>query len=329
MTTPEDGIELLDVRSKWEHEALNFTPWLARNLGLLSEATGLKLELVQEEAAVGPFSCDILARVTGSEVMVAIENQLEWSDHSHFGQMLSYTAGHKAGIGIWVAPHFRYEHAATLHWLNQWTRDGLSFYGVRIELVAVGDSEPEPRLRTVVSPDGWDRDITQPPGAYQSPRSQQFQVFFQPLIDQLVWEGFANRAIQMFDSADRAFPSNLNPGIWYIVSLEGNYNASTTLHIRTENMERTKRIFDELHRDKDEIEASITLAPGQEWRWNRHPSYSFSSVNVGRNDASIYDPPEKLAKARAWMLEMLPKLKEIFDPRLAEIFSNLPDRGSG
>ena len=149
MTTPEEGIEYTDVRKKWPNEALDFTPWLARNLDLLSGAIGLKLELVQEEAAVGPFSCDILAKEVDSGLSAAIENQLEWTDHSHFGQLLTYAAGHNAGIGIWVSPYFRYEHAATLNWLNEWTRDGLSFYGVKVELVKSGDSEPEPRLRKV------------------------------------------------------------------------------------------------------------------------------------------------------------------------------------
>ena len=202
------------------------------------------MELVQEEAAVGPFSCDILARVTGSEVMVAIENQLEWSDHSHFGQMLTYAAGRKAGIGIWVAPHLRYEHAATLHWLNEWTRDGLSFYGVKVELVAVEGSEPEPRLRTVVFPGGWNRDLTQPQGTSVSPRSRQFQDFFQPLIDQLVWEGFADRAIQHFGPGGRFFHPGIRPTIGYAVSFEGGNDAWVTLHIRTEDRELTNQIFD-------------------------------------------------------------------------------------
>ena len=69
--------------------------------------------MVQEEAAVGPFSCDILAKEVDSGLSAAIENQLEWTDHSHFTQLLTYAAGLDARIAIWVAPEFRYEHAAT------------------------------------------------------------------------------------------------------------------------------------------------------------------------------------------------------------------------
>ena len=267
MTTQEEGIEYLRVRDEWPDEARDFTPWLARNLGLLSDAVGLKLELVQEEAAVGPFSCDILAREADTGEHVAIENQLEWSDHSHFGQLLTYTAGRNARVSIWVAPDFRYEHAATLHWLNEWTRDGLRFYGVRVEYVKIGDSAPEPRLRTVVSPEGWNEDITQSQGASMSPRSQQFQEFFQPLIDQLLWEGFADRATQHFGSSGRFFPSGLREGTGYAVSFEGGNDAWVTLHIRAEDRESTKRIFDKLNESKDEIESSITAEPAPDWRW--------------------------------------------------------------
>ncbi len=322
MTTPEERIEYTDVRSRWRYEDRDFTPWLARNLDLLSKAVGLNLELVQEEAATGPFSCDILARDRDSDVNVAIENQLEWSDHSHFGQMLTYTAGHNAGVGVWVAPYFRYEHAATLDWLNQWTREGLSFYGVMVELVQSGDSEPEPRLRTVVSPEGWNQDITQPPGAYASPRNQQFQAFFQPLIEHLIWVGFADRATQHYGPGGRFFPSRLSEAsIGYAVSFEGENAAWVTLHIRTEDRELTNRIFDELITDRENIESSI-IPLGQEWYWNRFDREAFSSVNI-RRDGSIDDPPERLAETRAWMFEMLPKFKDLFDPRLEKILREL------
>ena len=32
MPTQEQGIVYLDVKKKWKHEALHFTPWLAKNV---------------------------------------------------------------------------------------------------------------------------------------------------------------------------------------------------------------------------------------------------------------------------------------------------------
>ena len=48
---------------------------------------------------------------------------------------------------ILVAPEFVYEHANTLHWLNQCSKDELSFYGVKVEVVMKpDDSKPLPPI---------------------------------------------------------------------------------------------------------------------------------------------------------------------------------------
>ena len=72
-------------------KAYNFTPWLAKNLDLLGNEIGMKLELVQMEKAVGPMSLDILAKEVDTGDMVAIENQLEWTDTHHLGQLMTYS----------------------------------------------------------------------------------------------------------------------------------------------------------------------------------------------------------------------------------------------
>ena len=35
--------EIDDLRSVWQHEALNFTPWVAENVDLLADAVGLDI----------------------------------------------------------------------------------------------------------------------------------------------------------------------------------------------------------------------------------------------------------------------------------------------
>ena len=104
MPVPELGrLEPVNVREIWEHEAHDFTPWLADNLDRLGTELGMNLELVATEVSTGPFYLDILARESDLEVNVAIENQLGGSDHGHLGQLLTYAAGHDARILIWVA----------------------------------------------------------------------------------------------------------------------------------------------------------------------------------------------------------------------------------
>ena len=70
--------------------------------------------------------------------------------------------------------------------------------------------------------------------------------------------------------------------------------------------------------ERDDVESSIDAGVDSEWQWDRHDTLTFSTINI-RKDGSIDDPPEKLEETRAWMLDLLPKLKEAFDPRLAEV----------
>lgn len=89
----------IDLREHWENEAVNFTPWLAKenNLSLLGEAVGIEdIELVGTEQSVGDFKVDILAKDTDSDEYIVIENQLGETNHKHLGQLLTYASGYSA-----------------------------------------------------------------------------------------------------------------------------------------------------------------------------------------------------------------------------------------
>jgi hypothetical protein len=98
-------LEPVDPRQAWSSEGGHFTPWLAQpdNIALLGEAIGLELEVEAQEKNVGPFRADILCRNTIDASWVLIENQLERTDHTHLGQLLTYAAGLEAVTIIWVA----------------------------------------------------------------------------------------------------------------------------------------------------------------------------------------------------------------------------------
>ena len=100
-------LEQVDPRTLWDTEPGDFTPWLAKNIELLAEELGLDLELLQVEKPVGDFSCDILARDTGRDRPVIIENQLEATDHRHLGQLLTYASGLDAAVVVWISPEIR------------------------------------------------------------------------------------------------------------------------------------------------------------------------------------------------------------------------------
>ena len=65
-------LEKVDLKTIWENEAYNFTPWLAQkeNLELLGDAIGIELELEAQEKNVGPFRADILCKNTSDDTKV-------------------------------------------------------------------------------------------------------------------------------------------------------------------------------------------------------------------------------------------------------------------
>jgi len=59
-------LERTNPREAWPSESQGFTPWLAENLDLLSEALGVgDTEVVGPEVPVGGFRLDILALESG------------------------------------------------------------------------------------------------------------------------------------------------------------------------------------------------------------------------------------------------------------------------
>ena len=160
MTLTELGtLERVDVRNAWPHEANDFTPWLADNLDRLSSELGLELELEGQEVLVGPFRADIVARVPQTDDRVLIENQLEWADLQHLGQVLAYLAGLEARIVVWIAKGFRDEHLSAIHWLNEHTVGPFAFFAVEVRVVRIGDSQLAPVFDVLERPNEWNRQV--------------------------------------------------------------------------------------------------------------------------------------------------------------------------
>lgn len=147
------------LRSAWAHEAHRFTPWLAENIDRIAAAIGIPLELTGTEMRVGTFSADILARNTADDSVVLIENQLEGSDHTHLGQIMTYLAGLDTHTMVWIAPSFRDEHLSAIRWLNEHTVDPFAFFAVRLRVVRIGDSPFAPLFEVIERPNNWDRQI--------------------------------------------------------------------------------------------------------------------------------------------------------------------------
>ena len=129
-------LERVDLRTVWNNEANDFTPWLAKseNLEALSETLGMDLESTGTEQSVGVYRADMLCKDALSGSLVLVENQLEKTDPSHLGQILTYSAGLSVKTVIWIASRFTDEHRAALDYLNEITEEGVSFFGLEVEL---------------------------------------------------------------------------------------------------------------------------------------------------------------------------------------------------
>jgi hypothetical protein len=164
MSTKNLGrLEKVTLREAWFSECNDFTPWLAEeeNLKLLGETIGIELELESKEKDVGPFRADILCKDTANDSWVLIENQLERTDHSHLGQLITYASGLNAVTIVWIAERFTEEHRAAMDWLNERTDEKINLFGLEIELWRIGDSPIAPKFNIISQPNDWARTVQQ------------------------------------------------------------------------------------------------------------------------------------------------------------------------
>ena len=96
-----------------------------------------------------------MAKDAQTGAKVAIENQLEWSDNSHLGQVLTYAAHFDARTLIWVSPKFYDVHRAAIDWLNRWTGGEIRCFGVEVSAIRIGQGKPAVEFRPVAFPASW------------------------------------------------------------------------------------------------------------------------------------------------------------------------------
>lgn len=320
-----------NIRQIWRKESTDFTPWLADNLHLLGRALNLKLEPLQTEASSAEYSLDILARETERGVHVVIENQLEWSNHIHLGQLLTYLAHYDAKIGIWVALDFTDGHQAALERLNLATDTEYRFYGVQI--AALCGDPPQPQLIPVVTPEPIDViPSAAPAGGISVPpkpknRRRRYTEFFNPLKEQLAAAGFDRKPRRWLDG-DFGFASGV-PGVSYNTGLlEHPDRAQTYLLIDSAQQPQAHAIYRSLVADAAAIEREL-LTPGptlsfyhDAWRVRGTQRFSMGV----RRPASI-DHLDDLEDCRAWLFDWLQRLRTAMRPRLAAVCAELSLEG--
>jgi Domain of unknown function (DUF4268) len=178
-------LTIVPPRDVWPREAHDFTPWLLENVDVLSDLLGMDLALEVAEHPVGGFSLDLLGRDDATGQVVIVENQLDVSDHTHLGQILTYAAGTDPTTIVWVATGFRPEHRAAIDWLNARTDESTRFFGVEIEVVRIGDSAPAPAFKLVAQPNDWEKQVKAEKASPRSGKAAAYGAFWTDLLDRI------------------------------------------------------------------------------------------------------------------------------------------------
>lgn len=309
MTKKLSKLERVPLRKAWEHEASDFTPWLAEteNLNALAIKLGLsELVHVATEHWVGDFKLDILC--TDGDEQVIIENQLEKTNHSHLGQIIAYAAGVGAKKVIWVAESFRPEHASALQFLNDNTTEDLSFFAVEVELYRIGDSPLAPNFEVVVKPNDWTKSGREQAKAASStsPTKVLQQKFWMALIDKLA------------SDAPKIRPQKPRPQHWLNNSIgRSGFGLNITANTRDERIgvelwipgAEAKRHFANLLEKKGEIETKL----GFELDWQELPDAKACRIASWYPQASI-EEEGRWNEYMEWITKRLLKMDEVFRP---------------
>ena len=311
MSKPPLGrLERVNLRKAWEAEDRHFTPWLARpeNLAVLAETLGLDLETKAQEEQVGPFRADILCKEIGSDAWVLIENQLERTDHTHLGQLMTYAAGLDAVTVIWIAASFTDEHRAALDWLNSITDERFRFFGLEVELWRIGESPPAPKFNIVSKPNDWSRSIA---------RTAAYTELSETGIRQREYWGALQKAL---DDEKGPVSSNRKSPAHYWVGFSvgrkgfslGAGMARLKKRIKTElyiSGNDAKTFFGLLKRQKDEIEKELGYPP--EWEEAKHSG----SIVSYFDDVDPMDEAD-WPRQHKWLAEHLNTMHRVFAPRV-------------
>lgn len=244
-----------DLREIWKNEERDFSAWLAEeeNLTLLSDEIGISIKLLEREAGVGKYSLDILAEEEGTGRKIVIENQLENTNHDHLGKIITYSAGHDANIIIWIFKDICEEHRSAIDWLNDNTVEGILFFGVKLEVWKINDSEPAPKFQVICRPNEWTKVVKSSSASKDLGETELKKLDF--------WTRLKSYAIEKKVTLFRQTPA---PHHWYDITI-GSSEAHISLSINTrENLlgceiyiNDNKPLFEYLKGKEPEIEKQL------------------------------------------------------------------------
>ena len=305
-------LKKVELRQAWNHEAHDFTQWLAKeeNLELLSEEIGIDIKLIQTEANVGKFNVDILAEEENTGRKIIIENQLESTNHDHLGKLITYSSGHDAEISIWIVKDVRDEHIRAIDWLNEHTDDNVNFFLVKMELWQISDSPMAPKFQVISKPNDWAKAIKESLSMGREPTETK-------LLQLEFWNKFKEFAQ---NNNTKLRLKGTRPQHWYTVAIGSSIaHMSYTVNTREKQIgceiyiPKEKNLFHELLKYKEEIEKALNLRI----EWMELPSKNASRIKVTYS-ANIEDT-NNWESYFSWMKDTGEKFQSVFGKYIKQI----------
>ena len=321
MTAELGRLEPVPLREVWQHEANDFTPWLALpdNLALLAKTLHLgELSDVRTEVPVGSFYIDILAKDEQGAAVV-IENQFGPTDHTHLGQIMTYLAGQEGHLTVvWIAETFREEHRAAADWLNASTIDGFDFFAVEVEAWKIGASAPAPRFNVVGKPNSWSRSVLRASKGPVDERQQEYAAYWSD-FDAFLTERHAPFRVS---GSPRDYACSFGLGVAGIslIALAGKWDNRLAIELHLNSKSSSKTLFDQLRQQQATIEGEI----GEQLDWLRQDNKIRSRIAISTKTFNVSDR-EQWPKQHEWLLAHLLKFKGAFQSRVKVL--GQPDAG--
>ena len=312
----------LDLRDTWKTEDRDFTPWLAEedNLTLLGDTLGIDLELEAVEQNVGPFRADILCKDTLSNRWVLVENQLERTDHTHLGQLMTYAAGLDAVTIVWIAARAADEHRAAMDWLNEITDSEVRFFLLEVELWKIGESPAAPKFNVVSKPNDWSKSAETGEHLRQDLTSLKRQYLE-------YWTQFSAKAAE---HAPRLRFSKPKPSQYITLGLGGGMYCYCAIRASDKTIacgitiqaNDAKVRFQELYARKADIEEEL----GFELDWLEKPDTQRSGIRVEKTETDPTDESD-WPRQHKWLVETAIRMHRTFKPQIAQLSRSASDLG--
>jgi hypothetical protein len=247
---------------------------------------------------------------------VLIENQIEKTNHTHLGQLLTYAAGLEAVTIVWIAKRITDAHKAALDWLNSKTAKGIDFFGLEVELWRIGKSEVAPKFNIRSQPNDWSTEVRE--AARQTGAStelRQFQLRFWTAFREYMEEAKSPVKCQKA-SPSHAIVHSIGKVGFYMASVISMGKAGSSikdLELRVELVMSGQNRFKAIEAFKVNIEKLL----GMQLHWHNPTGNKQCRIYVCKQ--ADLSAEANWPKQQAWLKETLEKFQKVFVPIIMKL----------